>query len=338
MALVVSNTNNRNNELVPAAENRMILQDAPPRTSNLEAPIMLLSGHPGDIFSLKFHPDGQFLASSGFDRQIFLWNVYGECENFGVLSGHTGAVMDLQFSTDGDTIYTASTDKTICLWDIRTGARIKKLKGHASFVNSIHPARRGPQLLCSASDDCTIKIWDPRKRSDTVTLNNTYQVTAVTFNDTAEQVISAGIDNDVKVWDLRKNAVVYQMKGHSDTVTGLSLSPDGSFVLSNSMDNSLRVWDIRAFAPQERCVKMMVGHQHNFEKNLLRCSWSADGSKISAGSADRFVYIWDSTSRRIIYKLPGHNGSVNEVVFHPKETIVASGGSDKQIYLGEIEP
>jgi len=72
------------------------------------------------------------------------------------------------------------------------------------------------------------------------------------------------------VWDLRKNAVVYQMKGHSDTVTGLSLSPDGSFVLSNSMDNSLRVWDIRAFAPQERCVKMMVGHQHNFEKvNLI---------------------------------------------------------------------
>ena len=56
--------------------------------------------------------------------------MYGECENIGVLSGHTGAVMDLQFSTDGDTIYTASTDKTICFWDIKTGARIKKLKGN----------------------------------------------------------------------------------------------------------------------------------------------------------------------------------------------------------------
>lgn len=32
------------------------------------------------------------------------------------------------------------------------------------------------------------------------------------------------------------------------------------------MDNSLRIWDVRAFAPQERCVKIFTGHQHNFEK------------------------------------------------------------------------
>lgn len=36
---------------------------------------------------------------------------------------------------------------------------------------------------------------------------------------------------------------------------------------------------------------------------------------------DRFVYIWDTTSRRILYKLPGHAGSVNEVAFHPEEPI-----------------
>lgn len=64
--------------------------------------------------------------------------------------------------------------------------------------------------------------------------------------------------------------MLHRMKGHSDTVTGLALSPDGSYVLSNSMDNSLRVWDIRPFAPQERCIKMMVGHAHNFEKVNLK--------------------------------------------------------------------
>lgn len=56
-------------------------------------------------------------------------------------------------------------------------------------------------------------------------------------------------------------------------------------------------------------------------QNLLRCSWSPDGSKVAAGSADRFVHVWDTTSRRLLYKLPGHNGSVNEIQFHPKEPI-----------------
>jgi len=56
-------------------------------------------------------------------------------------------------------------------------------------------------------------------------------------------------------------------------------------------------------------------------QNLLRVAWSSDGGQVSAGSGDRFVYIWDTTSRRILYKLPGHAGSVNEVDFHPFEPI-----------------
>ncbi|KAM3320490.1 hypothetical protein P3S67_007690 [Capsicum chacoense] len=74
----------------------------------------------------------------------------------------------------------------------------------------------------------------------------------------------------------------------------------------------------------------------NFEKSLLKCSWSPDGSKVTAGGSDRMVYVWDTTSRRILYKLPGHTGSVNECVFHPNEPIIGSCSSDKQIYLGEI--
>lgn len=66
-------------------------------------------------------------------------------------------------------------------------------------MNSCHAGRRGPLKICSGSDDCTIKVWDPRVRNQVTTLNNTYQVIAVSFNDTAEYVISGGIDNDVKV-------------------------------------------------------------------------------------------------------------------------------------------
>ena len=39
------------------------------------------------VFCCKFGPYGDILASAGFDRQIFLWNVFGECENIACLPG-----------------------------------------------------------------------------------------------------------------------------------------------------------------------------------------------------------------------------------------------------------
>uniref|UniRef100_A0A8C0UYD3 U5 small nuclear ribonucleoprotein 40 kDa protein n=18 Tax=Passeriformes TaxID=9126 RepID=A0A8C0UYD3_CYACU len=323
--------------LSPVPSRRVPCPQGPPRCSSLQAPIMLLSGHEGEVYCCKFHPNGNTLASAGFDRLILLWNVYGDCDNFATLKGHSGAVMELHYNTDGSMLFSASTDKTVAVWDSETGERVKRLKGHTSFVNSCYPARRGPQLVCTGSDDGTVKLWDIRKKAAVQTFQNTYQVLAVTFNDTSDQIISGGIDNDIKVWDLRQNKLTYTMRGHADSVTGLSLSSEGSYLLSNAMDNTVRIWDVRPFAPKERCVKIFQGNVHNFEKNLLRCSWSPDGSKIAGGSADRFVYVWDTTSRRILYKLPGHAGSVNELAFHPEEPIILSASSDKRLYMGEIQ-
>lgn len=45
-------------------------QSIPARTSSLKAPIMMLSGHEGEIYTAKFSNDGTFLASAGFDMII----------------------------------------------------------------------------------------------------------------------------------------------------------------------------------------------------------------------------------------------------------------------------
>lgn len=196
---------------------------------------------------------------------------------------------------------------------------------------------RGLDTIVSGGDDNLIKIWDARKKFVSNTLDNGFQVTAVCFNDTAEQVISGGIDNDIKIWDIRKGEIVMKLKGHTDTITGLQLSPCGSYVLSNSMDNTLRIWDIRPYCPQERCKTILQGHSHNFENNLLRCASSKDGNHVSAGYSDRFVYVWDVNSKKISFKLPGYCGSVNDIDFHPKEPIILSAFSDKTLYMGELE-
>uniref|UniRef100_A0A0M3HJF2 WD_REPEATS_REGION domain-containing protein n=1 Tax=Ascaris lumbricoides TaxID=6252 RepID=A0A0M3HJF2_ASCLU len=93
--------------------------------------------------------------------QHVLWNVYGECENFSVLKGHIGAVMDVHFSTDSGYLFSASTDKTVRVWDMETGACVRKFKSHKDIVNSCHPARRGPQLVCSGSDDGSLIVCFP---------------------------------------------------------------------------------------------------------------------------------------------------------------------------------
>ena len=55
-------------------------------------------------------------------------------------------------------LFTCSVDKTGAIWDVEAGERIKKLKGHTSFVNSCCPTRRGVALLATGSDDGNIKV------------------------------------------------------------------------------------------------------------------------------------------------------------------------------------
>ncbi len=38
----------------------------------------------------------------------------------------------------------------------------------------------------------------------------------------------------------------------------------------------------------------------------------------------------------MLYRLPGHHGSVNDVTFHPYEPVLASASSDKKIFMGEL--
>lgn len=51
-----------------------------PRTSSLQAPTMLLSGHADAVLSVKFAPDGKSLASGSRDKNVYLWNVQGDCK------------------------------------------------------------------------------------------------------------------------------------------------------------------------------------------------------------------------------------------------------------------
>lgn len=217
---------------------------------------------------------------------------------------------------------------------------MKRFVGHEGVVNAVDTVRddagASPGLVASASDDRTARLWDARTRGDVGKLEHEYQVTAVAYGADGKTVYTGGIDNAVHAWDVRRKERIMTMTGHTDTVTSLSLSPKGTHLLSNSSDGTLRTWDVRPFAEGKRHRKTFEGGTHNAERGLLNCAWSADGTMVTGGSADRVVHIWDEYSTEELYYLPGHAGCVNAVVFHPKENVIASGSSDKTIFVGEL--
>ena len=204
-------------------------------------------------------------------------------------------------------------------------------------------------------------------------------VTSLSIQADGERLYFGSVDNTIHGYDLKMNAPWMDFVGHQDTITGLRLSPDGTNLLSSAMDHTVRVWDVKPFsAVAGRLVQVLQGAPHGVDKNLLRPCWSTDGTQCASGAADRTVVVWDAKSGKILYKLPGHRGTVNEVDWHPKEPIgkrefipgegrggrggrgrwkvathltsvhvwgtttqmftVASCSTDRLIYLGEIEP
>jgi len=253
------------------------------------------------------------------DRSILLWQIYGACTNYGSLTGHKGAILDLHWSRSSTHLFSASADTTLASWDLETGQRIRRHQGHEEIVNCMTASPRGEEVLVSGSDDGCVGIWDPRVKRAVDFIETDFPITAVAVAEAGNEIYTGGIDCAVHAYDIRKKAVAYSMAGHTDTVTSLNISPDSQSLLSYSHDGTARTWDVRPFAPVDRSVRTFSGAPVGVERNLVRASWSAGGDRIGVGSGDGSVCVWESRTGKLIYKLPGHRGTVNDVRFAPGE-------------------
>ncbi|KAF2483471.1 WD40-repeat-containing domain protein [Neohortaea acidophila] len=302
----------------------------------LQAQVMELSGHSAEVFCARFDPTGAHIASGGMDRNILLWNATGDCANYGILTGHKSAVLDLQWSRDSQVIYSASADQHLASWNVETGERIRRYVGHEEVINCLDVSKRGEEFLVSGSDDGSISVWDPRQKAAIDYIETDMPVTAVSLAEAGNELYSGGIDNDIKVWDLRMKKTTYTLPGHTDTVTSLAVSPDSQSLLSFSLDNTARTWDVRPFAPQDRQIRVFDGAQVGLEQNLIRASWDAEGKRIAAGGGDGTVTVWESNGGKMLHKLPGHKGTVNDARISPDGSLILTASTDRTMLLGAL--
>lgn len=226
----------------------------------------------------------------------------------------------------------------------------------------------GEYVVATASNDKTVRVWDgrDRRRGAELLLPHRAQALAVAWGEADHLLYSSGVEGDVLGWDLRVASCAWaaagpdpaaaaavpaeaatdaaagcvrRLRGHTEPVTGLALNAARTHVVSNAMDHSVRVWDVRPFVDggdAARQAAVLIGHRHGFDKSLLRAAWGGRDEVVAAGAADGTLWVWEVADRAVRYRLPGHEGPVNAVAFHATQPVVASGGADKVIFLGEL--
>lgn len=280
-----------------------------------------LIGHSCPVLACDLSAEKAVL-SGDLEGSVKLWKLSHDdtVEQYEV-GKHKGAVLGAIFLKTH--MVTCSTDTTISVFD--GGHKIRNFKGHTAAVNVVCGGQNG-ELILSGSDDGSIGIWDPREKdSESRVIETSYPVVAVA-TDGHETVWSAGVDDAISKWDLRMNQQLdFQgANGHSDIVT--SLSYNNNRLASHSHDNTVRVWDTKPFMADEKSRELLclTDAPNGIEQATLKARWSSDGEHIIAGSADRTVAIWKGDTGRLVRKVGGHSGCVNDVAMVEKWYVSAS--------------
>ena len=79
------------------------------------------------------------------------------------------------------------------------------------------------------------------KESNTFLAHDNY-VLALQFTADSRTLISAGMDNVVKLWSAADWTHVRTLEGHQNSVNGLALSPDERMLATSSSDQTVRLW------------------------------------------------------------------------------------------------
>uniref|UniRef100_A0A6B2L345 NLE domain-containing protein n=1 Tax=Arcella intermedia TaxID=1963864 RepID=A0A6B2L345_9EUKA len=119
-------------------------------------PIIRMTGHAKLINLVSFSPDGRFIVSASFDKNIKLWNSAGKFLT--TFRGHVGEVYQVCWSSDSRMFVSGSKDSTMKVWDSKKLKMLMDLPGHADEVYSVDWSPDG-KSVASGSKDRLVKIW-----------------------------------------------------------------------------------------------------------------------------------------------------------------------------------
>ena len=226
--------------------------------------------------------DGRWLAASGDDGRVWIWDVLASRHTATVdaaIQPDAGDRTPLAFTADG-TLVTCAADGTARLWGPATGALTREF-----------PPAVGAGPACAIAGDGTAMVAGTvvRRLPDGATLRVLAHHGATTSAVMSAHAASALVRSDAEVtlWDLTTGRLTLRLPAELFDVRAASFSSDGRRLVAVGTDRATRVWDART----GRVVSVLRGtHQHGLAR------FSNDGQRLVTLDASTFRLIDAATA------------------------------------------
>jgi WD40 repeat protein len=221
------------------------------------------------VDSVAITPNGQ-LGIFGISRHDLYSPVMGEADEIinkvnvydllkgsiiQNLSGHTNRITDLSITENGRYAISSSWDESCIIWDIETGEKLKTLTGHRINFGPFSGDRHYVDKMCLGPDNKYIlfntfqagcRVWNLLK-GEIVPITPP-KGKAVSNTPDGKWVISIVyyIPAAIIVWNLKTGKEFRVLKHDSNSLSDVSVSPDGRRIITVSSDGTCFLWDIES--------------------------------------------------------------------------------------------
>lgn len=181
----------------------------------------------------------------------------------------------------------------------RLDLTVGKVTGHAGPVLDIKWNPFNDNVIASASEDCTVKLWHIPDGGFTGNASqwlvelrgHKRRCTYIEWHPTADNILlSAGSDHLIFVWNIGTGAAINVINCHPDVIYSMSFNRDGSLLATTCKDKRLRILEPRT----GRVVQEGVCHVGSKSSKVVYLGET--GRLFTTGfsrQSDRQYAVWD---------------------------------------------
>jgi WD40 repeat protein len=304
--------------------------------------------------ALAVHPDGQRIATGGFDRLVTLSELDTGRQVL-VLRELDSSCHCVTFSPDGNRLAAASASGKVYVWDATplTGSEDPSAATYRHASREVWAVDISPHRLAVAAggirtgspggSSAPVLFWQGLEDRDPIRLPGyAIVVFSVAFDPTGRFIAAAGDEplrpgkGDVKVWDLEAKREAFEVEAvdSEGRLLGVAFSPDGRRLVGGGNDRRVLVWDA--------ATGRKIGTIGEHEGEIVAVTFSKNGKYLASSGYESIVKVWDGA--RLDERQPdprrfrGLAAAIADVItFSPDEQRLAVIEDDDTVVLHDLE-